>query len=645
MTTTALPSASRPATPASRPLRAVLLGAAARGAAGLHGFVIRHPALKRGLRTVLRPALPWINRFLVANPALARARDRLTYQRWIARCDTRDAAARVALRARAAGFRYRPLISIVMPAYETPPLLLRQAIASVKGQLYPEWELCVADDASPSGEVARVLAEEAALDRRIRWVRRESNGHIAAATNSALGLARGEFIALLDHDDLLAEHALLEIVARLQEHPEAELLYTDEDKIDAQGRRHAPYFKPDYDPDLLLAQNYFNHLTVYRRSLLERLGGLREGLEGSQDHDLALRATTLLRPEQVQHVPGILYHWRRGGVVASFSETAAARCEAASRRAVAEALAARGEAGEVLPAPAAPMWHRIRRPVPEPAPLVSVIIPTRDRAGLLERCLDGLLNRTDWPALQLLIADNGSSEAATLRLFARLAADPRVTILPMPGPFNYSALNNEAARHARGELLLLLLNNDIEVLHRGWLAEMVSQALRPGIGAVGARLLYPNGRVQHAGVVLGTGGVAGHLSVFSPRQETGYWGSLALLRSVSAVTGACLMLRRAHFEAVGGLEARHLPVAFNDVDLCLKLRARGLRNIVTPFAELVHHESVSRGRDDTRARRAAFAREHGWMRLRWSAALQGDPYYNPWFDRNGLHHELALAGE
>lgn len=640
----ARPRASFPWLRRARAWRGGLLAGFAALLGRAHGAVLARPRLHAALRLGLRPALPLLARLLMAEPRLARLRDRALYRRWIARCDRRDESARRVIGDSIAGFAHRPLISVVMPAYETPPALLRRAIASVRAQLYPDWELCIVDDASPSGAVAALLAEEAAREPRLRWRRRARNGHIAAATNDALALARGEFVAFLDHDDELAEHALYEVARLLQQAPDAALIYSDEDKIDAEGHRSDPYFKPDFDPELLLGQNYLNHLTVCRRDLLQRLGGLREGFEGSQDHDLVLRAAAALPPERIRHIPKILYHWRRGAAGASFSEAAAARCQAASRAAVAEHLAARGEAATVLPAPRAPMWNRIRWARPATPPLVSVIIPTRDRADLLGRCLEGLLHGTDWPALQVLVADNGSEAPATHRLFARLAADPRVSILNLPGPFNYSALNNAAARQARGELLLLL-NNDIEVRHRDWLAEMVPLALRPGIGAVGARLLYPDGRLQHGGVVLGPGGVAGHQHARAPGDDTGYWGSLALLRNVSAVTGACLLLRRASFEAAGGLEAEHLPVAFNDVDLCLKLRAMGLRNLVTPFAELLHHESASRGSDLARRRRAGFAREQAWMRARWGAVLRQDPFYNANFARTGLRCELALPPE
>ncbi|WP_160000707.1 glycosyltransferase [Roseomonas sp. 18066] len=606
-------------------------GALTASVSALGGLLARYPGVRAGLRQALRPALPWLGRALAAHPRLDAARQAALYQRWIAARDTRDEAARHDIRLAIAAFHWRPLISVAMPAYATPPALLQAAIASLQAQLYPDWELCLVDDATPGDPLAGLLSEAAAADPRIRWQRRARNGGIAEATNSALAMARGDVVALMDHDDTLAEHAFFEISSLLQRAPDAAVIYSDEDKIDAEGRRSDPYFKPGFDPDLLLGQNYLNHLTVYRRSLLQRLGGLRRGFDGSQDHDLALRATGLAGAARIHHIPKILYHWRRGGPVASFSEASAAACQAASRAAVAEHLAAQGIGqATVLPAPRAPLWNRVVFPLPPRPPRVSVIIPTRDRAGLLARCVEGLLHRTDWDPLEIIIVDNDSREAATAALLAALSMDPRVTVLRIPGAFNYSALNNAAARIACGDLLLLL-NNDIDVLHPDWLAEMVRHATRPEIGAVGARLLYADGRVQHAGVSLGAGGVAGHRHAFARRDDTGYWGSLALTRSHAAVTGACLMLKRAVFEDVGGLDEARLPIAFNDIDLCLRIRESGLRVVCTPFAELLHLESASRGSD---RHRPGFQAEHDWMRRRWGDALLQDPYHNRNFSRS-----------
>lgn len=599
-------------------------------------FVRRRPALKRALRPYLLP----IWSALRVSPTWLAPTAYQRYARWVELHDTLNDADRAAIRAHIATLPAQPLISVVMPAYNTPEPFLRAAIASVRAQLWPHWELCVADDASPSPHVAAVLAEAAAAEPRIRWSRRPTNGHISAASNTALGLARGEWVALMDHDDVLPEHALYEIAVEAAAHPAAQVIYSDEDKLDGEGRRYAPYFKPDFDPDLLLGQNLVSHLGAYRRALLERIGGFREGFEGSQDHDLVLRASAAAGAAGIRHIPAVLYHWRQGIGSASFSDRQLARCIAASRAAVADHLAARGLAGEVVAAPAAPMHNRVVWPVPEPAPLVSIIVPTKDRADLLGTCLDGLLHRTEYPAIEVLVADNGSTEPAILALFERLAADPRVRILPLPGPFNYSRINNQVAAQAQGSVLLLL-NNDVQVIDGGWLREMVGQAMRPEVGAVGCKLTYADGTLQHGGTVLGVGGVAGHYLTGAAPGNLGSYGALALARTTSAVTAACLAIRREVYEAVGGLDEAGLPIAFNDVDFCIRIRDAGWRNVWTPFAELYHLESASRGDDLTGKRAIRFQGEVELMRQRWGEALTTDPYWNPNLSLVNAQRDLA----
>ena len=555
------------------------------------------------------------------------------YRRWIAAHDTLSDADRDAIADHITRMADPPLISVVMPAYATPEPLIRAAIESVRAQLYPRWELCIADDGSPGDALWRRLEDYARQDPRIRIARRPANGQIAAATNSALGLATGDFVAFMDHDDLLAEHALYHVAALLERRPDTDLIYSDEDKIDARGRRAQPHFKTEWNADLMLGQNVVNHLAVYRRSLVEELGGVREGFEGAQDHDLALRAAERIGPERIAHIPWVLYHWRWRGRQGSFSRNWAGRCAEAARRAVAEHLARTGQTGAtVTHQPGAARWLRVTRAVPEPRPLVSIIVPTRDRLDLLARCAEGVLQGTDYAPLELMIVDNGSVEPATLAHFEALKADPRVRILPAPGPFNFSALMNRAVTEARGEIILLL-NNDISMIGRDWLSEMVSHAVRPGVGAVGARLLYPDGTVQHAGVALGIGGVAGHLQLGAPGRHAGYQGHLKLTRNVSAVTAACLAMRRSIWDEVGGMDAERLTVAFNDVDLCLKIRAAGYDIVWTPFAELYHHESASRGLDLEPAAAARFQAEIATMRERWGDVLDNDPFYGPVFDK------------
>ncbi len=568
------------------------------------------------------------------------------YAAWIRDCETLSDADRAAIRDHIARLAARPLISVVMPAYETPERLLREAIASVKAQFYPHWELCIADDASPSATVQRVAMEEAAADPRIKFVRRATNGNISAATNAALALATGEFVALMDHDDILPERALYEVAVELNAYPDADMIYSDEDHIDEAGRRHTPYFKPGWNVDLMLGHNVFSHLGVYRREIVQRLGGLRIGFEGSQDYDLALRVAAATTDAAIRHIPAILYHWRQ--LPTSFSQSRTDACVAAARRAVSEFLDASGAADRyrLMASPDVPTWTRVQWLLPEHPPRVSLIVPTRDRADLLERCVDGILNRTDYPDIELIVMDNESQEAETRDLFARLARDQRVRIIAFPGAFNYSAINNAAASVATGDILLLI-NNDIDVIEPLWLREMVGHALRPQVGAVGARLLYANRTIQHAGVALGVcgfedgPGVAGHYGTETDAKDPGYFGQSALTREVAAVTGACLAVRKSVFEAVGGLDAEHLSIAFNDIDLCLRIRASGLRVVWTPFAELYHLESASRGFDLDPGKIDRFRREYRTMRERWGPVLDNDPFYNINFSRFDAAFRLA----
>jgi GT2 family glycosyltransferase len=564
------------------------------------------------------------------------------YRAWIEKYDTLSDEDRDAIRRHIDRLKRKPLISVVMTCWRSDLDLLNEAIASVRTQLYSRWELCIADDGSPGDTVWQALEMHAAAEPRIRIVRRAENGGIAAATNSALALATGEFVAFLDHDDLLSERALYEVAVELDAHPNTDIVFSDEDKIDERGRRSQPHHKTDWNGELMLSVNAVNHLTVMRRTLVEALGGVREAFDGAQDHDLLLRASE--RTERIRHIPWVLYHWRWQGKQGSYSRARAEQCAEASRRAVQEHLARTGEAATVARVAGQQGWLSVRRAAPDPRPLVSIIVPTRDRAELLARCVEGVLNATDYAPLELLVVDNGSAEPATLALFERLKADPRVRILPAPGPFNFAALNNLAAREAEGDILLLL-NNDIGVRQPGWLGELVAQATRPNVGAVGAKLFYPDGSLQHGGVVLGVGGgpdrVAGHLYAGAAGDHVGLQGHLALPRNVSAVTAACLAIRKSVWDEIGGMDETGLPVAFNDVDLCLKVRAKGYDIVWTPYAQLDHHESASRGSDLAPEAAARFAREVAVMRERWGTVLDADPFYGPVFDKRYTNYRLG----
>jgi glycosyltransferase involved in cell wall biosynthesis len=525
-----------------------------------------------------------------------------------------------------AQLRYRPLISVLMPVYNTDERWLRAAIESVRNQLYPDWELCIADDGSTDPKVGKVLRRFQALDSRIKVDFRAVNGHISAASNSALQLAGGEFVALVDHDDVLPRHALLAVVHELNRRPDADIVYSDEDRVDESDRRYDPYFKPDWNPELFRGQNFISHLGVYRTALVRRVGGFREGFEGSQDYDLALRVVEQTEPSRIRHIPYVLYHWRaiRGSAARGTREKMYAHD--AARRTVEDHLVRTGVRATCEPAPDAEYHQRLRYALPEPRPHVTIIIPTRDRVDLLSRCVSSVISHSTYGHFDVVIVDNGSIEAETAAYFERLRVDERVSILREDEPFNFSRLNNRAAAGARGEILCFL-NNDTEIISPDWLEELVGVACQPGVGAVGAMLYYPNNRIQHAGVILGLGGEASHAHQGLYKGAPGDHGRAVLTQTMSAVTAACMVIRKAIFDQVGGFDET-LAVAYNDVDLCLRLGARGLRTVWTPFAELYHHESVSRGGDAGGAR-PGFRDEARLMWERWGHLLTADPYFNP----------------
>ncbi len=548
------------------------------------------------------------------------------YDDWIAAEEHLDDKALAQMRKRAVKLKHRPLISVLMPTFNTTIEFLRAATESVLAQSYDRFELCIADDASTNAEMRHVLEDYAQSDPRIKVVYRETQGGIARASNAALDIASGTWIAMLDHDDLLAPQALLRVAETINANPGAQLIYSDEDKISATGRRYNPYFKPAFSLELFRSQNYLNHLTVHRTKTVRDLGGWRPEFDGSQDYDLNLRIIELIDPSTIRHIPEVLYHWR--AVVGSTALAIGEKDQAytAGFRALNDHVNRLGLAALVEEAPGVP-FYRLRFAPPRPAPLVSLIVPTRDRADLLRMSVGSILAKTTYEPFEVIIVDNGSVKDETRDLLSELGKEPRIRVLPYPHPFNYAALNNFAAEAARGELLGLV-NNDIEVLSPDWLTEMVSWAAHAKVGCVGAKLYYPDRSIQHGGVILGIGGVAGHAHKTFPGNEAGYFGRLKVVQNLSAVTGACLVVRKQLYFEVGGLDEA-LSVAFNDVDLCLKLRDAGYRNVWTPYAELCHHESASRGYEHTRERRARFAKEVAYMKQKWGDALISDPFYSP----------------
>ena len=563
--------------------------------------------------------------------------DRNDYETWIRRYDTLDDNDRRIMRDHITSWPDPPLISIIMPVFDPPLDLLREAIDSVTQQLYPNWELCIADDASSDPAVRDFLKTAQAGNERIKVVLRRENGHISAASNSALDIATGRYVALMDNDDLLPEHALYWAARAIVEHPDAGVIYSDEDKIDRQGRRSAPYFKPDWNAFLFRSQNMISHLGIYQRELVDRVGRFRTGFEGSQDYDLALRCIEKLKDSQIVHIPRVLYHWRIHAGSTAMATGEKPYAVQAGVKALNEHLhrTARKGRAELLPIG----MYRVRYELPPQPPLVSLIIPTRNAHELVRQCIDSIQRLTRYPAYELILVDNGSDDAQALDYFESLKQQPGITVHRDDRPFNYSALNNQAVQQARGELIGLI-NNDIEVISPDWLDEMVALALQPSVGAVGARLWFPDDRLQHGGVILGIGGIANHAHKFLPKGEHGYFGRAELIQEFSAVTAACLVIRKSIFEQVGGLDEEHLKIAFNDVDFCLRVREAGYANVWTPYAELYHHESATRGLEDSPEKQQRFSSEVAFMQARWPD-IRKDYAYSPNLTLEHLDFGLA----
>jgi len=548
-----------------------------------------------------------------------------SYQEWICYYDTITDKLRAAMLARIGSFQYKPLISVVMPTYNSNSEWLTEAIESVRKQIYPHWELCIADDASTDNTTRSILEHYEKEDMRIKVVYRPQNGHISAASNSALEIANGEWVALLDHDDLLSEHALFWVVDSLQKKPNIELIYSDEDKINSNNRRNAPYFKCDWNKELFYSHNLITHLGVYRTNLLKKIGGFRVGFESAQDYDLALRCIECISPNLIHHIPRILYHWRMHEASTALSADTRSYAMLAGQRALNDHFKRQKITAH---AELIGIGYRVHYSLPKPQPMVSLIIPTRNGLHLIRQCINSILQKTTYQNYEILIIDNGSDDAATLRYLNDLNSEVRVRVVKDNRPFNFSALNNNAVKLARGEFVGLL-NNDLEVIAPDWLSEMISIALQPQNGAVGARLWYPNETLQHGGVILGVGGIAGHSHRNMPRHEYGYSARASLTQNLSAVTAACLVIRKTIYEEVGGLDEENLQVALNDVDFCLRVQEAGYTNVWTPYAELYHHESATRGYENTPEKQARFAKETQYMKLRWGDLLSNDPAYSP----------------
>jgi O-antigen biosynthesis protein len=510
-----------------------------------------------------------------------------------------------------------PLLSVLVPIYRPQIWYFRECVLSVFAQSYSSWELCLCDDGSEDPELTEAIAEFAATDSRIKVAPPQSNGGISRATNSALRCATGEFTVLLDHDDVLAPGALAEIAATMALVADVDLIYSDEDKLDELDRPFMPHFKPDWDPDLLLAYPYLGHVMALRTDLLRRIGGFRSEFDGSQDYDVMLRASESAR--SIVHIPKVLYHWRVVPGSAAGDSDAKPWAHLASRRVLEDTLVRRNLNASVETGPFPGAYH-VRRHI-EDSPTVSIIIPFRDQAAMTMACLDSLEVSAGYEIAEIVLIDNGSVEPETKALRRRLEGRQNVRLIDYPGEFNWAAINNFAASTCHTDMLLFL-NNDTEATSKGWLHSLVELGQREDVGAVGARLVFPDGKLQHAGVVLGLCGIAGHLFVGMPKGSQGYFAWDRVVRGYSAVTAACMLVRRDVFEAMNGFDLA-FAVGFNDVDFCVRLGRAGYRVLYTPHAELIHRESVTRGL-------SGFNRDYREFLGRWMPLLAGgDPSYNP----------------
>lgn len=521
-------------------------------------------------------------------------------------------------------FKYAPKISILVPVYNTPETFLRQMIESVQKQTYGNWELCIAN-ANPANEQVKVILKEyTANDARVKVTDVPENEGIAQNTNKALEIADGTFIGLLDHDDGLAENALYEVVKELNKAVDTDVIYTDEDKVStAMDEYFSPNFKPDFNLDMLRSNNYFCHFFVAKKELIETVGGFRGEYNGAQDYDLFLRC--IEKAERIAHIPKILYHWRVHQESTADNPLSKMYAYDAGQKAIEQHLKRCGVTAEVSKTENLG-FYRVKYQQ-EGSPLVSILIPNKDQKDTLDQCLKSIEARTDYENYEIIIIENNSTEQETFEYYKQIK-NPKIRVIEWKDEFNYSAINNFGVRHAKGEYLLFL-NNDIEVINSDWLGEMLSNCQREEVGAVGAKLYYPDNTVQHAGVIVGIGGVAGSVFVGLKRGYTGYMHRASIQQNLSAVTAACMMVKKSVFEEVGGFE-EELKVAFNDIDFCLKIREKGHLIVYDPYVELYHYESKTRGAEDTTEKIRRFQSEIEYMRSHWSSILKnGDPAYNP----------------
>ncbi len=525
-------------------------------------------------------------------------------------------------------FGYRPKLSFVVPLYKTPEKYLRRLTESFQEQTYSNWELCFSDGSGAQSPLTELLKELTAKDNRIKYVSHEESLQISENTNSAIEIATGDFIAFADHDDELTPNALFECVKAINEKPQTLVIYTDEDKMSMDGHKFfQPHFKPDYNPDLLCTVNYICHLFVVSRKVIEKVGGLRSEFDGAQDYDFVLRCVEAVKDEEICHIPKILYHWRCHEDSTAENPESKLYAFEAGRRAVQAHYERTGIHAEVFKGEYLGLYRT--KFIRDHDPLISIIIPNKDHIDDLKRCMESIEQKSTYKNYEYIIVENNSTDSATFEYYKKLEAEnPKVRMVYWDGVFNYSAINNYGASFAKGEYLLLL-NNDTEIINPDCLEELLGYCMRKDVGAVGARLYYEDDTIQHAGVVIGFGGIAGHCFVQQKRGTTGYCHRIICAQDYSAVTAACMMVKKSAFDAVGGL-SEELAVAFNDIDFCMKLRKAEYLIVYNPYAELYHYESKSRGLEDTPEKVARFNKEIATFEKKWPEILEnGDPYYNP----------------
>lgn len=531
-------------------------------------------------------------------------------------------------------WEYPPLISVVVPIYKTPEVFLRQMIESVTAQTYPHWQLCIADGSGDTAETKRIV-DSYLSDKRIKYKILAENLGIADNTNAAMELADGDYIALFDHDDLLSENALYEVADRICK-TGAEIVYTDEDKVTSDlSERYQPNFKPDFNLDLLRSNNYICHLLVVKKTLVQEVGGQKKEFDGAQDHEFLFRCVE--KAKGIEHIPKVLYHWRVHKASTADNPLSKKYAYDAGKRAVTEHIRRCGEEAEVTDT-LFPGFYRAKYQVTG-EPLVSIIIPNKDEKETLKKCLDSIKEKSTYRNYEIIIVENNSTGQEIFDYYKEIDGRDGIRVVYWKSGFNYSALNNFGFTFAKGDYILCL-NNDVTVITPDWLERMIGQCQRKEVGIVGVKLYYPDDTIQHAGVIIGIGGVAGAMFVGMARERSGYLRKAILQQDLSAVTAACMMVDRKAWEGAGGFN-EDLAVAFNDIDFCLKVRREGYLVVYEPNVELYHYESKSRGYEDTPEKQKRFLSEINYMKAHWSEILtKGDPYYNENFSLNTCNYTL-----